>query len=187
MRPLDEKPPTISTEEQRARLKRRLNFIFGWLVLPVYVGALIWVLLTWQSWSATSVAIGFVLLVAYGIVVLFGYGGVNLYRSRGQVEPTEWMRRGGLMASPEASARPDDARINAALGALPADFRPQARDAVEAYLAMTDDDEKQLCRDRLIREFYDLAGSDRLDFNHRRAFNALRLALSPWADSGSDT
>lgn len=101
-------------------------------------------------------------------------------------EPTEWMRRGGLMAAPEASARPDGTRINAALVAMPADFPPQARDAVEAYLAMGDDDEKQLCRDRLIREFYELAGSDKLDFNHRRAYNTLRLALSPWADTGPD-
>ena len=186
MRPLDAKAPTPSIEEQRARLKRRLNFFFGWLVLPVYVGAAIWVLLTWQSWPAIPVLIGFGLLAAYCIVLVFVYGGIGLYRSRGQLEPTEWMRRGGLMASPEASARPDEMRIRIALGTLPDDFPPQPRDAVETYLAMPDDDEKQLRRDRLIREFYDRAGSAKLDLTHRKAYNALRLALSPWADPGSD-
>ncbi|HET9343140.1 MAG TPA: hypothetical protein VFO25_09535 [Candidatus Eremiobacteraceae bacterium] len=110
---------------------------------------------------------------------------IGLVLSKG-TDTTEWMRRGGLMASPEASARPDVARINAALGTLPADFPPEDRDAVEAYLVMGDDDEKQLCRDRLIREFYERAGSAKLDFKHRKAYNALRLALSPWADLGSD-
>jgi len=113
---------------------------------------------------------------------------IGLALSR-EVDTTEWMRRGGLMASPEESAMPDEARIRNALSELPPDFPSQARDAVEAYLAMADDDEKQLCRDRLIREFYDRAGSAKLDFIHRKAYNELRLALSPWAEtnSGSDS
>lgn len=183
MRPRDEQPPAISTENQRTRLKRQLNFFFGWLVLPIYVGALIWLMVELPSWPVAAVAIGFVLLLAYSVAVLFVYGGFSVYRSRGDLEPTEWMRRGGLMASPEANARPDEARIRSALSMLPMDFPAEARDAVEAYLAMGDDDEKQLSRDRLIREFYERASSANVDFTNRRAYNALRLALSPWAES----
>jgi len=186
MRPLDEKPPSISIAERRALLKRRLNFFFGWLTLPIYVGAAVWVLLTWPTWPALPVLIGIVVLVAYLLVYFYVYGGISLYRSHGEIEPTEWMRRGGLMASPEASARPDEIRIRTALSKLPDDFPSQAREAVQAYLAMADDDEKQLCRDRLIREFYDRAGSANLDFTHRKAYNELRLALSPWAEESSD-
>jgi hypothetical protein len=81
MRLLDEKPPSISIEDQRARLKRRLNLFFGWLMLPIYAGAAIWVMLTWQSWPANYVAIGFVLLIAYSIAILYVYGGISVFRS----------------------------------------------------------------------------------------------------------
>lgn len=182
MRPLDEKPP-ISVEEARARLKRRLNFFFGWVTLPIYIALIVWIMLTWQSWPPAPVIIGLVLLLAYLLVYLYVYAGIRVYRSRGELEPTEWMRRGGLMASPEASARPDEARIRMALGTLPDDFPLHARGAVEAYLAMADSDEKQLCRDRLIREFYQRAGSPKLEFAHRKAYSDLRLALSPWAEA----
>src|SRR5690348_17386160 len=151
MRPLDDKLPA-RIEDERARLKRCLNFLFGWLMLPVYTALLVWITLTWQSWPVIAVIIGGILLASYALVSLYVYGGISLYRSRGEAAPTEWMRRGGLMASPEASDRPDEARIRLTLGTLPEDFPPAARDAVVAYLAMTDDDEKQLCRDRLIRE-----------------------------------
>jgi len=49
--------------------------------------------------------------------------------------------------------------------------------------AMPDDDEKQLRRDRLIREFYERADSAELVFAHRKAYNDLRLTLSPWAET----
>lgn len=173
----------ISPENQRTLLKRRLNFLFGWLVLPIYVAAIIWLMVELPSWPVAAVTIGFALLLLYSVAVLFVYGGLSLFRSRGDLEPTEWMRRGGLMASPEANARPDEARIRSALSMLPAEFPAQARDAVEAYLAMADDDEKQLSRDHLIREFYERASSAKVDFTNRRAYNALRLALSPWAES----
>ena len=48
---------------------------------------------------------------------------------------------------------------------------------------MPDDDEKQLRRDRLIREFYERADSAKLVFAHRKAYNDLRLTLSPWAET----
>jgi len=48
---------------------------------------------------------------------------------------------------------------------------------------MPDDDEKQLRRDRLIREFYERADSAELVFAHRKAYNDLRLTLSPWAEN----
>ena len=185
MRPLDEKA-SVPVEEQRARVKRRLNFLFGWVTLPIYVAAVVWVMLTWPTWPVETVVIGTLILIAVYGTMAYVIGGVSLYRSRRELEPTEWMRRGGLMASPEASARPDEKRIRIALATLPDDFPRQARDAVETYLAMADDDEKQLCRDRLIREFYERAGSPKIGFAHRKAYNDLRLALNPWveADSG---
>jgi len=66
---------------------------------------------------------------------------------------------------------------------LPDDFPSETRDAIEACLAMPDDDEKQLRRDRLIREFYERADSAKLVFAHRKAYNDLRLTLSPWAET----
>jgi hypothetical protein len=187
MRPLDEKPSTPSIAEKRARLKRRLSFFLGWLTVPVYAGAIIWIMLTWQSWPVSYLVIGMAIVIGYSVAILYVYGGISIFRSsRDDLRPTEWMRRGGLMAAPEANARPDETRIKGALGALPDDFPPLARNAVEAYLAMADDDEKQLRRDRLIGEFYELASSAKLDYAHRKAYNDLRLALSPWADTSAD-
>ena len=157
-------------------------------MVAVYVGAAILAVLTWQPWPATLVHVGLIYVGAIAVVRVLVHASVGLAMSQ-DLDTTEWMRRGGLMASPEASARPDEIRIRTALSKLPPDFPSRARDAVEAYLAMADDDEKQLCRDRLIREFYDRAGSAKLDFAHRKAYNELRLALSPWAEtnSGSDS
>jgi len=185
MRPLDEKPLTPATEEQRARLKR-VNLSLRWLTVAVYVGAAILAVITWRPWPATLVALGFYFVGAAAVVRLLVHASIGLALSQ-DLESTEWMRRGGLMASPEANARPDEIRIRTALSKLQPDFPSQAHDAVEAYLGMADDDEKQLCRDRLIREFYDRAGSAKLDLTHRKAYNQLRLALSPWAETNSDS
>ncbi|HYK53039.1 MAG TPA: hypothetical protein VEV38_05875 [Candidatus Eremiobacteraceae bacterium] len=175
MRPLDE-------QSARSKLKRRLNFILGWATLPIYIVVIGFVMMTWSTWPGVVVTAGFVILVAYSIFVLYVVGGVTLYRSHGEIEPTEWMRRGGLMAAPEPSAHPDEERIRDALEKLPADFPIRSRDEVAAYLAMPDDDAKQLRRDNLIREFYECAGSADLDLPHRRAYNDLRHAISPWTE-----
>ena len=100
-------------------MKRRLNSIFGWVVLVLYTAVFIYVIATWQTWPPAAIPIGIVALLMYCAVVVFVWGGVRLVRSRESLEPTEWMRRGGLMASPEASARPDEARIRFALSAIP--------------------------------------------------------------------
>ena len=178
----EEKPLPSPIEEQRAKFKRRLNLILGWATLPIYIAVVTFVMMTWSTWPGVVVTAGFIILIAYSIFVLYIVGGVTLYRSHGEIEPTEWMRRGGLMAAPELSAHPDEARIREVLEKLPADFPIRSRDDVVAYLAMADNDEKQLCRDNLIREFYERAGSAGLDLPHRRAYNDLRLALSPWAE-----
>ena len=182
LHPLDEKPEPPSLEGRRARFKRQLNFILGWATLPIYVAVIIFVMMTWSTWPGVAVTAGFIILVAYSIFVLYVVGGVTLYRSHGEIEPTEWMRRGGLMAAPEANAHPDEERIKGVLDKLPVDFPIQSRTAVEAYLAMSDNDEKQLRRDCLIREFYERAGSADVGMQDRRAYNDLRLALSPWAE-----
>ena len=70
MRPLDDKLPA-QIEDERARLKRRLNFLFGWLMLPVYTALLVWIMLTWQSWPAIAVIIGGILLASYVLVSLY--------------------------------------------------------------------------------------------------------------------
>ena len=186
LHPLDEKPAPPSLEDRRARFKRQLNFILGWATLPIYVAVITFVMMTWSTWPGVAVTAGFIILVAYSIFVLYVVGGVTLYRSHGEIEPTEWMRRGGLMAAPESNAHPDEERIKEVLEKLPADFPIRSRDDVEAYLAMPDNDEKQLRRDRLIQEFYDLAGSAKLDLLRRRAYNELRLALSPWTKTEDD-
>lgn len=183
MRTADEKSPTPSVEEKHAQ-RVRVMLVFRWVLIPIYAGVAIWLTLAWRFWPDLLAPTGLVIVAAYFAFRLTMH--VSMIRLVDESE-TEWMRRGGLMATPQANARPDEARINAALNTLPVDFPPQARDAVEAYLAMADDDEKQLCRDKLIREFYEIAGSDKLDFKSRRAYNALRLALSPWSSSDSDT
>jgi hypothetical protein len=160
--------------------------LLGYLVLVVYVAGVVTIFLTMPSWRSDAVAIGFVVLLAYVIVLSFVGGGVALFRSRKSLEPTEWMRRGGLMEAPSANAHPDEARIRAALATLPDGMPSGVRDEVEAYLAMPDDDEKQLRRDRLIREFYERAGSSNIGFAQRKACNELRLALSPWVDHDPD-
>ena len=186
MRHLDENSLAPSIEERRARFKSRLNFILGWATLPIYVAVITFVMMTWSTWPGVAVTAGFIILVAYSIFVLYVVGGVTLYRSNGELQPTEWMRRGGLMAAPESNARSDEERIKEILDRLPADFPAPSRDDVEAYLALPDDDEKQLRRDHLIREFYELAGSAKLDQLHRRAYNELRVALSPWTKAEDD-
>lgn len=143
------------------------------------------VFLTMPSWRADAVTIGLLILLAYGLVVFFVAGGVALSRSR-EIEPTEWMRRGGLMESPSRGAHPNEGRIRAVLSTVPGDMPVGARDEVEAYLAMPDDDEKQLRRDLMIRAFYENAGSSKIDYAHRKAYNELRLALSPWAEEDPD-
>jgi hypothetical protein len=139
--------------------------------------------MTWSRWPGVVVTVGFVVLIAYSVFVLYVVGGVALYRSHGEIEPTEWMRRGGLMAAPESSAHPDEDRIRIVLEKLPADFPTRSQAEVEDYLAMPDNDEKQLRRDDLIREFYERAGSSELELPNRRAYNELRLALSPWTEA----
>ena len=172
--------------EGQSRAQRILLIAF--LVTVAVFGVVIAIaVVAWGTNSYGGLILGGAILGGYMLTLRFARSAVVLLRPRDSLEPTAWMRRGGLMASPEASARPDETRINAVLGTLPADFPAQDRNAVEAYLAMVDDDEKQLYRDKLIKEFYELAGSDKLDYNDRRAYNALRLALSPWSDSSSDT
>jgi len=180
--------PATDAEQQVAatlRVKRVLNAAFGWIALNLYTVAAFYVMVTWHSWPETALPIGIVVIAAYCFVVLFVWGGISLFRSRDSIEPTEWMRRGGLMASPETSARPDEARIRMAVSLSPEDVRNQVREGIEAYLAMHDAEEKQLYRDRLIRAFYARAGSSKGDYAHRKAFNDLRLALSPWAEGES--
>jgi sensor histidine kinase YesM len=180
-------PWQAATDEERARFKRRLNFFLGWIALAIYAAVVTFLMVTLGSWTAYAdkILIGILLLVAYAFVVTTIWSGIYLYRSRDLLEATEWMRRGGLMASPSPDARPDESRIRMAVGTLPQDIQAQVRVEVETYLAMPDDDEKQLRRDQLIREFYELAGSSKDDFAHRKAYNELRLALSPWSEPDS--
>ena len=186
MRSLDAESPAPTMEERRARFKRRLNFILGWATLPIYIVIITLVMMNWSTWPNVVVTLGFIVLMAYTVFVLYVVGGVTLYRSHGEIQPTEWMRRGGLMAAPEADAHPDEERLRDVLDSLPADFPAQSLAEVATYLSMPDDDEKQLCRDRLIREFYERAGSAKLNLRHRKAYNELRLALSPWAGTEAD-
>ena len=177
-----ELPPWQATmAEERARVKRRVNAVLGWIVFAIYSIVVVVIMVTIPTWT-NWMPVGVVLIAVYGLIVFVILGVRALYRDRTTLEPTEWMRRGGLMAAPNASARPDEGRINAVLAQLPEDVAAGIRHEVEAYLAMPDDDAKQLCRDRLIRAFYARASSSRDDFIHRKAYNEVRLALSPWAD-----
>lgn len=127
-----------------------------------------------------------VVMITIALAVIFIRVTRHQLEAGAATEPTEWMRRGGLMESPSATAHPDDVKIRAALAALPDDFPARARDEVEAYLAMSDSDEKQLVRDRLIRDYYEQAGKPEIAFAQARAYNALRLALSPWAEEDEE-
>ena len=159
-------------------MRRPISF-FGWVALAIYTAAALCVMVVAFAWPGAFLL---------GVVVILIYGGfvIRIWGLHKSDEPTEWMRRGGLMASPDASARPDDARIRKVLSMLPHEVRTRVSNGVEAYLAMPDDDDKQLCRDSLIREFYAAASSSKSDFASRKAYNDLRLALSPWAECDSD-
>jgi len=125
-----------------------------------------------------------------GLVMLFGYGalvcivavGFQMYSERDSMEPTEWMKRGGLMAAPSADAHVDEGAIRAALSSLPDDAPADVREKIEAYLAMPNGDEQQLTRDHLIRMLYDRASSSHEDYRHRKAYSELRAALRPWPE-----
>lgn len=130
--------------------------------------------------------LGALLLYAVYQVIIRSFGWVSLIldiRRRSLLSETEWMKRGGLMEAPTPGAPPDTTRIEATLEALPSDVRESIGAEITAYLAMPDDDDKQLCRDRLIRKYYDRAGTSKEDLAHRKSYNALRLALSPWAET----
>ena len=167
-----------------ARVQRLVRYALWWVAV-VSLAALGFMIAGVETGSASEITLGVLIFLTNTVIIRFARE-VLVLSKLGQ-EPTEWMRRGGLMAEPQASAKPDEARIKAALSALPQDFPTADRESVEAYVLMPDDEDKQLRRDDLIRRFYERASSSTIDMPQRRAYNVLRHALSPWAhDEESD-
>ena len=169
--------------DEHDRSRRLLNSVLGWVVFVIYAAAAIFVLLTWAQWPNSNwFLIGPLILIAY-VMLVHSVWWLLLIRSHKMAEPTEWMKRGGLMAAPEQNAQPDEARIRQALAMLHDDVFPHIAPEIETYLAMPDDDEKQLQRDRLISKYYEQASSSKDDYAHRAVYNCLRRALKPWTDT----
>jgi hypothetical protein len=175
-------------EAKRVLFKRRANAWLGWIVYVLYSAVTVFVAITmiFRLRYSRAILIVWLVVICYGVVVGFISLGVAIYRSRNLLDATEWMKRGGLMASPTVGFHADESGIRAALRLMPSEVASQVGDEVESYLAMPDGDEKQLCRDRLIREFYRQAGSPSIEYSHRTAYNALRRAISPWAHTDAD-
>ena len=159
----------------------------AWIIVATFAAVVFVIFVTMSHWNAASVIVDGLAVAAYGGLVFVLFMSILMRQRTLSLQPTEWMKRGGLMAAPEADAQPDEIRIRLALRAMPDDIAQSVRAEVEDYLAMPDGDEKQLRRDRLIRTYYDKAASTHGDFAHRRAYNAIRLSLSPWADANTES